>query len=123
MKGRAKVKTGQSGFDQNKIIREKELKFRVSHTEYLQICQAAHGSKYNSLAQYLRESLLAPSNELRRSEIKSNNKNLLAELSKIGNNLNQIARKCNRNSKIEEEMLAEISSFKKSILKIIKKMG
>lgn len=117
-----KRQTGQPGFYSNKYVREKEVKFRVSFPEYEQICEIAQESEYNSLAQFMRESLLTPSDEIRPIEQKKLKAEAMYEASRIGNSLNQIAKHCNEHRTVDLKTAAEIQKIRKIMKQICEKI-
>lgn len=117
-----KRQTGQPGFDANKYVREKELKFRVSYPEYEQICELAQESQYNSLAQFFRESLLTPPDSIKPIEQKKLRSEMLYEASRIGNSLNQLAKHCNEQRSFDIKTAAEIQRIRKIVKHICEKM-
>ena len=117
-----KRQTGQPGFDANKFIREKEMKFRVSFVEYEQLCELAQGSQYNSLAQFMRESLLTPSDEMKPIEQKKIKSEAVYQVSRIGNSLNQLAKHCNETRAFDFKTAGEIQRIRKVLKEIYEKL-
>lgn len=122
MRAILKRQTGQPGFDANKYVREKELKFRVSFPEYEQICEIAQQSEYNSLAQFFRESLLTPTGDVKPIEQKKLKAQMLYEASRIGVSLNQIAKHCNEHKTVDTKVLIEVKKLENTIKQLCKKI-
>jgi hypothetical protein len=117
----AKKRPGQSGCDGNSELRTKVIQFTLSTSEYENLAQQYLESSCSTMAAYCREKSLSKG-------IKVENKNKLkvekvAELyqlskatditqtGRMGNNLNQVARKLNSNegfTNFKEKMLCEL---------------
>lgn len=100
-----KQKHGQSGADGNDFLRTKRIELRVAPHEFEAIETSALSSGFGNIAQFLRESGIharqVESPFARRKE----NDRWLYEINKIGNNLNQIARRLNQGNPVDEEIL------------------
>jgi hypothetical protein len=116
-----KKRPGQAGYDGNKELRKKVVQFSLSNSEHADLIEQYMKSPCSTLAVYCREKSLSKA-------IKVDNKNKLkieavAELyqlskatditqtGRMGNNLNQIARKLNSNEGVQnfkEKMLDEL---------------
>jgi hypothetical protein len=96
---------GQSGEDGNQYVRTKRIELRVSPAEFSRIKANGREAGFNNTAQYVRE------RAVRSGGIDSpilTKKALLAcqyELNRIGNNINQIARRLNQGASPDDEML------------------
>lgn len=117
-----KKHTGQPGFDKNIYLRTTTLKFCVSKSENLKLRQIAFESEYNTLSQFLREIALTPIGELRPNEIKKLHGDAIYEIGRIGNSLNQIAKKCNQGNQVDTEVLEALEKIKSSVDQIFETM-
>ncbi len=80
-----------------KIVREKTIKIRVSDAEFVELNQRKTESQ---LASWMRKHCLNASKK-RSTTVQKCDPQLLRQLAGIGNNLNQIARRVNSDSKAE----------------------
>ena len=118
--GRLKKQTGQTGFEKNQHLRNVTLKFCVSPPENVALRRAAEASEFSTLAQYIREATLQPIGISENQERELLDREALYEIGRIGNSLNQIAKKCNQGNPIDGEMLATIYSFQRITRKLLK---
>ena len=75
--------------------RDKQINIRLTGDEYLDICKKINESDL-SLSKYIRKSILG-----KEIKIVSGIKELVRELNRIGNNLNQLTRKVNEGKVVE----------------------
>ena len=75
--------------------RDKQINIRLTEDEYLNACEKINESDL-SLSEYIRKSILG-----KEIKIISGVKELILELNRIGNNLNQLARKVNEGKVVE----------------------
>lgn len=111
---RLKISAGQSGGDDTKEIREKRIRFTVSPGEFLLLQTLYKKSSYTTLAKYCREKALSE-NGLARININdgiAQHAQEIVQLNKIGQNINQIARKLNSGEPAYGIMLALESEVK-----------
>ncbi len=110
MTNNKKKSTGQSGGDDsNAYKRNKRIEFLCSSIEYEKIKSKFEKSDANSLAKFCREQVLS-NNVLTENKANSFHNEITFALSKIGNNLNQIARRLNTEKKEYSELLTELQS-------------
>lgn len=111
---------GQSGEDGNQYVRTKRIELRVSPAEFTRIKANGREAGFNNTAQYIRE--LA----VRQGGIDSpllTKKALLAcqyELNRIGNNINQIARRLNQGETPDDEILLVLQQIQELAAQSIK---
>ncbi len=75
--------------------RDKQINIRLTGGEYLDVCKKINESDL-SLSEYIRKSILG-----KEIKIISGIKELVQELNRIGNNLNQLTRKVNEGKVVE----------------------
>lgn len=114
-----KIRPGQSG--ETGDIRTKKIQIRLNDDELKQIEEQAK-LKRKTTAKYIRDSLLYEENQ--KAKVKPVLTNLATEnyvkelnqLAKIGNNINQLAYRANRQEPITSlllEMIEQVTEFKK----------
>lgn len=126
-----KKSSGQSGDDGNTELRTKIVQIYFSPTEYLKLNGYFNNSTQTTLANFCREKLLSkPGSSSGKKEILAEISYSIYQLSKIGNSLNQIARKVNSIKKDYPELLNdlkieldELKQANKSMLSKFKKVG
>ncbi len=126
-----KKSSGQSGDDGNTELRTKIVQIYFSPTEYLKLNGYFNNSPQTTLANFCREKLLSkPGSSSGKKEILAEISYSIYQLSKIGNSLNQIARKVNSIKKDYPELLNdlkieldELKQANKSMLSKFKKVG
>lgn len=100
-----KKKNGQSGADGNAFLRTKRIEIRLAPYEFRKVEEAAQASGFSNLAQYLRETGLATRQIDSPSTRHKEKSRWLYELNRIGNNINQIARRLNGGQQPDDEIL------------------
>jgi hypothetical protein len=105
MESRVKLKNGQAGPDGNSFLRNKRVEIRVCQQEYEKLENHAIEAGYLNVAQYLRESGLTRKQITSPSTKQKEKNKWLYEINRIGNNVNQIARRLNQGEVLDEEML------------------
>ena len=110
-----KKKNGQSGSDGNEYLRTKRIELRVCQHEYSKIEQHAESSGYSNIAQYLRESGLTRKHIESPSSRQRDKQKWLYELNRIGNNLNQIARRLNQGDPVDDEILMVLLQIREMV--------
>ena len=105
-----KKKAGQSGIEQNQELRTLRFEIRLSPAEHISLTTQALLAEENSLAQFARNKLvyggIAATQHLRQE--RDTSKAVIAELARIGNNVNQIARALNCDDEVSLAMLEEL---------------
>ena len=105
-----KKKTGQSGIEPNQELRTLRFEIRLSPVEHQTLTTQALLAEENSLAQFARNKLVygsfAATQHIRQEREAS--QALMAELARIGNNVNQIARALNCDDELSIAMLEEL---------------
>ena len=105
-----KKKAGQTGIEQNQDFRTLRFEIRLSPGEYNGLVSQALLAEGNSLAQYARNKLIygghAATEHYRQQ--RDTSKAAIAELARIGNNVNQIARALNCDDDVSTAMLEEL---------------
>lgn len=118
-----KKQAGQSGTDGNDELRTKAVQFTLSPTEYKNLVEQYSKSSCSTLALFCREKSLSKTVHLKnKKELISNHALEIYQLSKIGTNINQIARRLNSGgahsqiiSELEDE-LEELRRLKRAML-------
>jgi hypothetical protein len=127
MGGIKKKSCGQSGDDGSIFLRTKKIEMLVNEDEFENIYNQYLASSVGSLSKFCREKLLATSSGLTQSEIKNQHNELMYEIQKIGNNLNQIAKKVNGIKTDYPELLhdltLEFEEIKKTKIRLLNKSG
>lgn len=111
--------SGRSGGDGNSYLRTCRIEIRVSPLELEAIARHGQSAGFHQLAPYLRAvgtlGILAENpNSVRRALVSAQ-----GQLSRIGNNLNQIARKLNAGHPLDDEIqlsLLQIAELAESLL-------
>ena len=120
LSGVRKQKHGQSGADGNDFLRTKRIELRVAPHEYQAIESSAMTSGFGNVAQFLRESGIhartVDSPFTRRKE----NDRWLYEINRIGNNLNQIARRLNQGNPVDDEILMILMQIREMLEEVHK---
>lgn len=114
-----KQANGQSGGDGNPYLRSRRIEVRVSPLEWEAISRHCHAAGFAQIAPYLRAvgtlGVLAENpRSVRRALVSAQ-----GQLSRIGNNLNQIARKLNAGHPLDDEMglcLLQIAELAEALL-------
>lgn len=113
---RTKKSSGQSGEDGNKHLRNRKIEFLCSPEEYKKIQDKFLQSGSKTIAQYCRDSSLT-NTKISPANQKTFQTEVLYALSKIGNNINQIAKKINIEKKdwesLPEELKLQIDELKR----------
>lgn len=121
---RLKNKHGQSGADGNHYLRIKRVEIRVCIHEYSLLEKNAIDSGYRNVAQYLREAGLERKDLTSPFAKKSEKNKWLYEINRIGNNINQIAKKLNQGNSLDDDallLLSQIQDIANSTLQIVLK--
>lgn len=96
---------GQAGPDGNTYLRTRRIELRVCPQEHRSLCELASKAGFHSLAQYVRETSLSRSHVESPTTRHKEQTAVLYALNRIGNNLNQIARRCNQGQPLDDEIL------------------
>lgn len=117
----AKKRPGQSGYDGNSELRTKVVQFTLSASEYEKLVEQYMNSSCSTMAVYCREKSLSTGvtgtnkNQVKIETVaelyKLSRATDIAQTGRMGNNLNQIARKLNSNegfTNFKEKMLDEL---------------
>jgi len=112
-----KKKAGQSGIEQNQDLRTLRFELRLSPAEHSTLVTQALLAEENSLAQYARNKLvyggMAVTQHIRQE--RDTSKAMIAELARIGNNVNQIARALNSDEEVSTAMLEELCKVESTL--------
>ena len=100
-----KRSNGQAGPDGNSYLRTQRVELRVCPQEHDTLCELASKAGFHSLAQYVRESALSRGNVESPTTRHKAHTAVLYALNRIGNNLNQVARKVNQGQPLDDEIL------------------
>lgn len=99
---------GQSGDDGNPFLRTKRIYIQLSPEEKLGIALTAKIEGFNSMAQYVRQMALSIGAVDNPVALKRHYLECEYQLTKLGNNLNQIARRANSKSELDQEILCQL---------------
>jgi Bacterial mobilisation protein (MobC) len=102
---------GQSGDDGNLFLRTKRIYIQLSPEEKQAIALTAKVGGFNSVAQYVRQMALSIGAVDNPVTLKRHYLECEFQLSKLGNNLNQIARRANSQSQLDQEILSQLVSI------------
>lgn len=92
-----KVRTGRTGFEVNKLIRNQRIEIQASPTEYEILENLTIKNNYNSIASYIREvALEGPPLQGTKKTRTLERKKLSSDLGRVGSNINQIAKTINQ---------------------------
>jgi len=93
--------------------KDKILKIRYSEEEYNEIFEfVKNKTKFKNVSEYVRHLIKKSKNNYKEDECKGNMQELSYHLSRIGNNLNQLAyvlNKANLEDKIDDELIKEMT--------------
>jgi hypothetical protein len=98
--------------------RDKQINIRLTEDEYLDVCKKINEAEL-SLSKYIRKSILG-----KEIKIISGIKELVRELNRIGNNLNQLTRKVNEGKVVElgdnlSQINCNLSTVFEKVVKIL----
>ena len=96
----------------------KQINFRVKETEYEKLKKEAEKSNFNYVTSFCKQICL--NKKVKIFKDYSAYKNLLKEINRIGNNINQIARYCNYYKEVDKNVLAELKQINKQLQEILK---
>ena len=99
---------GQSGDDGNLYLRTQRIYIQLSPEEKLAIKLTAHIEGFNSMAQYVRQMALSMGAVDNPVALKRHYLDCEYQLTKLGHNLNQIARLANSRKCLDEEILNQL---------------
>lgn len=108
---RLKAKHGQSGSDGNHFLRTKRVEIRVCANEYSNLENNAVEAGYRNVAQYLREAGLERKELTSPLARRAEKNKWLYEINRIGNNINQIAKKLNQGNSLDDDVLLILSQI------------
>ncbi|WP_047534540.1 plasmid mobilization protein [Methylotenera sp. N17] len=92
-----KVRTGRTGFEVNRLIRNQRIEIQASPTEYEILENLTIKNNYNSIASYIREvALEGPPLQGTKKTRTLERKKLSSDLGRVGSNINQIAKTINQ---------------------------
>ena len=118
-----KKSSGQSGADGNTELRTKIVSIYFSPTEYSKLSDYFNRSSQTTLANFCRDKLLStPGVTSNKKEILSEISKSIYQQSKIGNSLNQIARKVNTLKNDYPELLIELQNELEELKRLNKNM-
>jgi len=97
--------------------RTKRITIRLTDDEYLLLKQQSNNLDI-TLSEYIRKKILG-----NRERITNKcTKELLYEINRIGNNLNQIARHCNINKSVDKLVLKELVDIEKKLNELMEQL-
>ena len=121
MASQKKKQAGQTGFDGNDELRNKVVQFTVSPSEYIKLLELYSKSTSSTLAYFCREKSLLSVPTNNKKHIISNHALEMFHLSKIGNNINQIAKKIN-SGESKDNIICELREELEELRKIKTRM-
>ena len=102
---------GQSGDDGNPFLRTKRIYIQLSPEEKQAIALTAKVEGFNSMAQFVRQMALSMGAVDNPVALKRHYLECEFQLSKLGNNVNQIARRANSQSELDQAILSQLVSI------------
>lgn len=105
-----------------KRTRPKQMKFRVTEKEKEMILENTKKLGFKSFDKYARKMLLDGYVINLKSADDETLDHLMAEVSRIGNNINQIARRVNSNQNIYESDIQEIKRGQKTLSQLVREL-
>ena len=96
----------------------KQINFRVKEEEYERLKRQIYNTNFNSVTSFCKQICLNKKVKILKDY--SIYKNLIKEISKIGNNINQIARYCNYYKEVDKNVLKELNKINEQLQEILK---
>ena len=96
----------------------KQINFRVKEQQYEKLKKEAEKSNFNTVTSFCKQICL--NKKVKIFKDYSIYKNLLKEINKIGNNINQIARYCNFFKEVDKNVLEELKKINIQLQEILK---
>jgi len=97
----------------DKENRTKSIKIRLTPTELNKIEQLAEESSARNLSDFIRQVVLT--GKFKVPKVSQNFENLLYEINKIGNNINQISKHCNINNSVDIKVLEQLTKIEEKL--------
>ena len=119
MDTREKKSAGQSGADDNQLIRTRTVKFLCTDEEQLQIAQLAQQMGYKTVAQYVREKALANNEQDHPKAVRNALYKCFTALNQMGNNINQIARMLNYGIDLDRATYGAMKDIKRMAYELL----
>lgn len=113
-----KKSAGQSGCDNNEIVRTKVVKFYCSPDEHQKIAELAKETGAPTVAQFAREKVLSDGSHKTKATLNALRK-CQFELNRIGNNLNQISKFLHCGFELDRATYGALKDIKKLAFKIL----
>ena len=101
-------------------MRNKMINIRLNEQELKELKDKIKESNYSNIATFLRDLIFKKKIKIFKIKDYSIYKNLIAEINKIGNNINQIARYCNYYKEVDRNVLAELKKINEQLQEILK---
>lgn len=114
-----KIKNGQSGDDGNHFLRTERLYVQVNPNELATIKAHARKNGYNSTAQYVRQQALSVGVSDNPVTLKRHYLDCEFQLSKLGNNINQIARIANQDKALDQAILQTLKTIEQKAMLLL----
>lgn len=99
------------------MVKYKQIKTNIPEEDYKKIQEKAKAAGMK-LSGYLKSVLMENNLMTKPKKFKQADPNLLYELNRLGNNLNQIAKKVNINKEIDFSIFEKLENIEKEIIKI-----
>lgn len=110
---------GQSGDDGNNFLRTEKLYVQVNAKELATIRANAKSNGYRTTAQFVRQSALTSATADNPVQLKHHYLECQAQLARIGNNLNQIARYVNQSKSIDHSVLSSLQALQRTSFEML----
>lgn len=119
METREKKSAGQSGADDNQVVRTRTVKFLCTDEEQLQIAQLSQQMGYKTVAQYVREKALANNEQDHPKAVRNALYKCFTALNRMGNNINQIARMLNYGIDVDRATYGAMKDIKRMAYELL----
>lgn len=110
---------GQSGDDGNHFLRTERIYVQVNPNELATIKAHAKNNGYNSTAQYVRQQAISAGVTDNPVTLKRHYLECEFQLSKLGTNVNQVARLVNRDKVLDQEILRSLKTIEQNALLLL----
>lgn len=119
METREKKSAGQSGADDNQVVRTRTVKFLCTDEEQLQIALLSQQMGYKTVAQYVREKALANNEQDHPKAVRNALYKCFTALNRMGNNINQIARMLNYGIDVDRATYGAMKDIKRMAYELL----
>ena len=95
----------------------KQINFRVKEQQYEKLKKEAEKSNFKTVTSFCKN--ICINKKVKIFKDYSIYKNLIKEINKIGNNINQIARYCNTAKEVDKNVLEELKKINEQLQKML----